>query len=54
MILCDTNILIHYFNFDTSTIHAFDLIGRRNVVLPAIVVMELYRGMRNKAELKDM
>ncbi len=54
MILCDTNILIHYFNLDLPTIHSFDLIGRENVVLPAIVVMELYRGMRNKEELKNM
>lgn len=54
MILCDTNILIHYFNFDPPTIHAFDLIGRENVALSAIVVMELYRGMRNKTELKNM
>lgn len=54
MILCDTNILIHYFNFDGSTVQAFDFIGRKNVVLPAIVVMELYRGMRNKRELINM
>ena len=54
MILCDTNILIHYFNFDPPTIHSFDLIGRENVVLSAIVIMELYRWMRNKAELTNM
>ena len=54
MILCDTNILIHYFNFDPPTIHSFDLIGRENVVLSTIVIMELYRGIRNKAELTNM
>ena len=54
MILCDTNILIHYFNNYQSTIESFDDIGRENVVLPAIVVMGLYRGMGNKTELFDM
>jgi predicted nucleic acid-binding protein len=37
MILCDTNILIYYFNFDPPTIHAFDIIGRENVVLQRLL-----------------
>ena len=31
-----------------------DKIGRNNLALPAVVVMELYRGMGNKTELAQM
>lgn len=54
MILCDTNIWINYFNNHPPTIKAFDLAGRESLVIPAVSVMELYRGMRNKPELADM
>ncbi|MBO0932198.1 type II toxin-antitoxin system VapC family toxin [Fibrella aquatilis] len=54
MILCDTNIFINYLNNDEATINAFDSIGRENIAIPSIAVMELYRGMLNKQELVRM
>jgi predicted nucleic acid-binding protein len=54
MVLCDTNILIHFFNDDERTVSEMDKIGRPNLALPSVVVMELYRGMGNKTELVQM
>lgn len=54
MILCDTNILIHYFNDHPKTVEEWNKIGRSNILLPAVTVMELYRGMGNKPELLQM
>jgi len=54
MVLCDTNIIIHLLNQHQPTIRAVNLIGRQNLALPAVVVMELYRGMGNKSELDQM
>jgi len=50
MVLCEPNILIHFFNDDDRTVAEMDKIGRGNLALPAVVVMELYRGMSNKTE----
>ncbi len=54
MVLCDTNIFIHLFNQHQPTITAVNLIGRSNIALPSLVIMELYRGMGNKIELAQM
>jgi predicted nucleic acid-binding protein len=54
MILCDTNILIHFFNGDKSTLSVLTNFGFNNIAISAITVMELYQGMGNKAELLDM
>ena len=54
MILCDTNIIIRLLNQHQATISAVDAIGRNNLALPSVVVMELYRGMGNKTELAQM
>jgi predicted nucleic acid-binding protein len=54
MVLCDTNILIHFFMDDDKTVAEMDKIGRSNLALPSVVVMELYRGMGNKTELVQM
>jgi predicted nucleic acid-binding protein len=54
IILCDTNIIIHLLNQHQPTIAAANRIGRSNLALPAVVVMELYRGMGNKTELAQM
>ncbi len=54
MVLCDTNILIHAFNGNTSTIEALEGIGFHNIVLSSITTMELLQGMGNKIELAQM
>jgi predicted nucleic acid-binding protein len=54
MVLCDTNIIIHVVNQHEPTIAAVNSIGRSNIALPSVVVMELYRGMSNKTELLQM
>jgi predicted nucleic acid-binding protein len=50
MILCDTNILIHAFNGNTSTIEVLEEIGFKNILLSSITTMELLQGMGNKAD----
>lgn len=54
MILCDTNVFIHAFNGNQSTIACLKLIGLERIALSAITLMELYQGMGNKAELAEM
>ncbi|RNL50227.1 type II toxin-antitoxin system VapC family toxin [Pedobacter jejuensis] len=54
MILCDTNILIHAFNGNISTIEALEDIGFENIVLSSVTTMELLQGMGNKIELAQM
>ena len=54
MILCDTNILIHAFNGKKNTLDDLQKIGRENVVLSSITVMELLQGMGSKKELATM
>lgn len=54
MVLCDTNILIHAFNGNVTTIKALEEIGFANIVLSSITTMELLQGMGNKAELAQM
>jgi predicted nucleic acid-binding protein len=54
MVLCDTNIFIHAFNGNPSTIEQLKRIALHNVLLSSITVMELYQGMGNKQELAMM
>ncbi len=54
MILCDSNIFISAFNGRQDTIDELQKIGLDNILLPAMVVMELYQGMGNKKELTGM
>jgi hypothetical protein len=54
MILCDTNVFIHAFNENQTTIAQLNLIGIKNIAVSAITLMELYQGMGNKAELAGM
>lgn len=54
MILCDTNVFIHAFNDNKSTIAQLNLIGNENIAISTITLMELYQGMGNKAELARM
>lgn len=53
-VLCDTNIFISAFNGIEKTISDLSQIGSRNVLIPSISVMELYRGMGNKQEMSVM
>jgi predicted nucleic acid-binding protein len=53
-VICDTNILIRHFQNDLETVGEMAKIGSSNVLLPSIVVMELFRGMGNKNELANM
>lgn len=54
MVLCDTNILIHAFNGNISTIESLEKIGFENIVLSSVTTMELLQGMGNKTELAQM
>ncbi len=54
LVICDTNIFISLFKEHSETIDHLKDIGDRNVLIPSISVMELYRGMENKRELKAM
>lgn len=54
MVLCDTNIFIHAFNGEAQTISTLESIGYDNILLSSITVMELYQGMGNKKELREM
>lgn len=54
MILCDTNVFIHAFNGNKTTIAQMKVIGLEEIALSAITLMELYQGMRNKTELAQI
>ena len=54
IVLCDTNILIHFYNDNQQTVETLDAICRSNIALPIVVILELYRGMSNKAQLAQM
>ena len=53
-IICDTNIFIHYFNGNQETSADFNKIGLRNIIMPSVCAMELFRGMENKNKLEWM
>lgn len=53
-VICDTNIFISLFRGIETTITELKSIGDENILIPSISVTELYRGMRNKAELTQM
>ncbi len=54
LVICDTNIFIHYLNNDTRTISKLKEIGFENVAMSSITAMELLKGMLNKTELRRM
>ena len=54
LVICDTNIFISLFKELPETIDELKAIGDKNVLIPSVSVMELYRGMENKKELKAM
>ncbi len=55
IILCDTNIFIHWFDGNAEIDHVLRSdIGLKYIGLPSIVYMELLQGMGNKNELTVM
>jgi len=54
LVICDTNIFISLFKEFSETIADLKSIGDENVLISSVSVMELYRGMENKRELKTM
>ncbi len=54
LVICDTNIFISLFKEFPDTIDELKTIGDKNVLIPSVSVMELYRGMENKKELNAM
>lgn len=54
LVICDTNIFISLFKQFPDTIAELKAIGDKNVLIPSVSVMELYRGMENKRELNAM
>ena len=54
LVICDTNIFIHWFRNDAQTIEKLLDIGVENIVISAITKMELLLGTENKVELAAM
>ena len=54
LIMCDTNIFIHWFNNDKPTIQKLQQIGLEKIALSVITLMELIQGVDNKAQLKQL
>ena len=50
LVICDTNVFIHYLNNDVGTIKKLLEIGLENVAMSAITAMELLQGMSNKID----
>lgn len=54
LVICDTNIFIHFLNKDKKTIDKLVEIGLDNIAMSSVTAMELIQGMGNKTELKKM
>ena len=54
LVMCDTNIFIHWFNGDEQTIQQLRKIGLENVALSVITAMELIQGADNKQQLSRL
>ena len=54
LVLCDTNIFIHWFNNHTPTINKLQQIGLENIAISVISVMELIEGVDNKTQLQQL
>jgi predicted nucleic acid-binding protein len=54
LVLCDTNIFIHWFNDDKSTIKKIQQIGLGNIAISVISIMELIAGVDNKTQLNHL
>ncbi len=54
LVLCDTNIFIHWFNNHYPTIEKLQSIGLDNIAVSVITVMELIEGVDNKQQLQQL
>ena len=54
LVLCDTNIFIHWFNNNQDTIEMLKLIGLENIAISVISVMELIEGVDNKRQFQQL
>ena len=54
MILCDTNILIEFYNGNASVKDALQDIGAPNITVSVVTVGELLYGAQDKRELRKM
>ena len=54
MILCDTNILIEFYNGNASIKDALQDIGAPNITVSVVTVGELLYGAQDKRELRKM
>jgi len=54
LVICDTNIFIHFLNNDIKTIEILKIIGIENIAMSVVTAMELLQGMGNKKELEKM
>lgn len=54
LVLCDTNVFIKFFNGNEETIAVLKELGSERILISSITAMELYQGMGNKKELRDM
>lgn len=54
LVLCDTNIFIHWFNGNIETIEKIKKIGIDNISISVVSVMELIHGTDNKQQLLQL
>ena len=54
LVLCDTNVLINFFNGHEETAAILAKLGNKRILVSSVTVMELYQGMGNKTELNQM
>jgi predicted nucleic acid-binding protein len=54
LVLCDTNIFIHWFNNHKPTIEKLKEIGLENIAVSSISIMELIEGVDNKQQLQQL
>ena len=53
-VICDTNVFIGLFAGDPVIANELVKISSANILMPSIVAMELYSGMSNKVEMRQM
>jgi predicted nucleic acid-binding protein len=54
MILCDTNILIELYKGNPAITALVEHLGRKNIVVSDITLIELFFGTKNKIELRSL
>lgn len=53
-VVCDTNVFINYLQKEEQTVLTVERIGNENIIMPIISAFELYKGVGNKNELKEI